>query len=101
RTAACVAAASVLAKVTRDRLMVNLHELYPDYDFAPHKGYITPGHTGALDRRGPCPEHRRGFITVSSRLLTGPGRDIVEALMDEAMLEGDVLDGSISGGDWA
>ncbi len=96
RTAACVAAASVLAKVTRDRLMVDLHEVYPDYDFATHKGYITPGHTGALDRRGPCPEHRRGFITVSSRLPADSGRDMVDAVtaLDAATL----LDGA--GGDW-
>lgn len=82
RTAACVAAASVLAKVTRDRLMVDLHEVYPDYDFATHKGYITPGHTDALDLRGPCPEHRRGFITVRSRLPEASSRDIVGVLMD-------------------
>lgn len=88
RTAACVAAASVLAKVTRDRLMVDLHEVYPHYDFATHKGYITPGHTVALDRRGPCPEHRRGFITVSSRLRADTVRDIVEARMDEDELDG-------------
>jgi len=80
RTAACVAAASVLAKVTRDRLMVDLHQIYPDYDFATHKGYITPGHTGALDLRGPCPEHRRGFITVASRLRADSGRDMVVAM---------------------
>lgn len=91
RAAACVAAASVLAKVTRDRLMVALHEVYPEYDFATHKGYITPGHTGALDRRGPCPEHRRGFITVASRLPGASGRDIVEVLaeMDPATTPND------------
>lgn len=80
RTAACVAAASVLAKVTRDRLMVDLHQVYPDYDFATHKGYITRRHTDALDLRGPCPEHRLGFITVASRLPGDSGRDMVDAL---------------------
>ena len=50
RVAACVAAASVLAKVTRDRLMVELHEQWPAYDFARHKGYITPGLGDAGDR---------------------------------------------------
>ncbi len=95
RTAACVAAASVLAKVTRDRLMVDLHEVYPDYDFATHKGYITPGHTGVLDVRGPCPEHRRGFITVSSRLGADSGRDMVDAL---TMLDAEATP-DIEGGD--
>ncbi|MGK5112178.1 MULTISPECIES: ribonuclease HII [unclassified Geodermatophilus] len=65
RVAACVAAASVLAKVTRDRIMVDLHERWPEYDFAVHKGYITEAHSAALDRHGPCPEHRMRFINVA------------------------------------
>lgn len=65
RVAACVAAASVLAKVTRDRLMVELHERYPAYDFATHKGYVTPEHQAALDAHGPCPEHRRSYVNVA------------------------------------
>jgi ribonuclease HII len=64
RVAACVAAASVLAKVTRDRIMLELHERWPEYDFAGHKGYITDVHSAALDRHGPCPEHRMRFINV-------------------------------------
>jgi ribonuclease HII len=64
RVAACVAAASVLAKVTRDRIMLDLHERWPEYDFAVHKGYITDAHSAALDRHGPCPEHRRRFVNV-------------------------------------
>lgn len=64
RVAACVAAASVIAKVTRDRLMVELHERHPEYDFATHKGYITAEHTAALERFGPCVEHRQRFINV-------------------------------------
>jgi ribonuclease HII len=64
RVAACVAAASVLAKVTRDRMMLELHERWPEYDFAGHKGYITDVHTAALDRHGPCPQHRRRFVNV-------------------------------------
>src|SRR5215213_7285548 len=81
RVAACVAAASVLAKVTRDRIMLDLHDRFPEYDFAGHKGYITDAHSAALDRHGPCPEHRRRFINVvrardayASRAfhLTGP-----------------------------
>ena len=65
RVAACVAAASVLAKVTRDRMMQELHERWPEYDFAVHKGYITDEHSAALDRHGPCPEHRTRFINVA------------------------------------
>jgi ribonuclease HII len=63
--AACVAAASVLAKVTRDRIMLDLHERWPEYDFAGHKGYITDVHSAALDRHGPCPEHRMRFVNVA------------------------------------
>lgn len=64
RAAACVAAASVLAKVTRDRIMVELHEQYPKYGFDEHKGYCTPEHTAALDLHGPCIEHRWSWINV-------------------------------------
>jgi ribonuclease HII len=63
--AACVAAASVLAKVTRDRIMLDLHERWPEYDFAGHKGYITDVHSAALERHGPCPEHRMRFVNVA------------------------------------
>lgn len=65
RVAACVAAASIIAKVTRDRIMTELHEQYPAYGFAVHKGYITPEHTTALHTHGPCPEHRLSFINVA------------------------------------
>ena len=64
RVAACISAASVIAKVTRDRIMTELHETYPEYDFATHKGYITGTHADALDRHGPCPVHRRRFVNV-------------------------------------
>jgi ribonuclease HII len=64
RVAACIAAASVIAKVTRDRLMAGLHQEYPLYDFATHKGYITATHTAALEEHGPCPVHRRRFVNV-------------------------------------
>jgi ribonuclease HII len=59
-----IAAASVIAKVTRDRLMVRVHEQYPQYNFAQHKGYSTPEHLAALDRFGPCPIHRKTFEPV-------------------------------------
>jgi ribonuclease HII len=64
RVAACVAAASVLAKVTRDRLLCELHEQWPEYDFARHKGYATPEHTAALAAHGPCPHHRFSYVNV-------------------------------------
>jgi ribonuclease HII len=56
-----IAAASVLAKVTRDRLMEEYHERWPAYGFADHKGYGTPQHFAALAEHGPCPIHRRSF----------------------------------------
>lgn len=65
RVAACIAAASVIAKVTRDRLMVELHEKWPGYDFASHKGYVTPEHQQALSRHGPSPVHRRSYVNVA------------------------------------
>jgi ribonuclease HII len=64
RVAACIAAASVIAKVTRDRIMTDLDADYPEYDFATHKGYITASHTAALEAHGPCPVHRRRFVNV-------------------------------------
>jgi ribonuclease HII len=64
RVAACVAAASVLAKVTRDRIMLDLDEQWPAYDFKTHKGYITATHTAALDEHGPSPIHRMRFVNV-------------------------------------
>ena len=68
QVAACVAAASVLAKVTRDRLMVELGEQYPEYGFADHKGYVTPEHSAALARYGPCPAHRLSYANVAAAL---------------------------------
>lgn len=59
-----IAAASVLAKVTRDRRMVEYDRFYPPYGFAQHKGYPTPDHLAALARHGPCPIHRRSFAPV-------------------------------------
>jgi ribonuclease HII len=64
RVAACIAAASVIAKVTRDRIMCELHEEFPAYDFATHKGYITEEHAAALDEHGPSPVHRMRFVNV-------------------------------------
>ena len=61
-----IAAASILAKVTRDRLMTEHHRQWPMYGFAAHKGYSTPEHLAALAQHGPCPIHRRSFAPVSS-----------------------------------
>jgi ribonuclease HII len=61
---ASVAAASIIAKVTRDRLMLEADRTFPEYGFARHKGYATPEHLAALDRWGPCPLHRRTFAGV-------------------------------------
>lgn len=69
RVAACIAAASVLAKVTRDRMMVRLHDEWPQYEFASHKGYVTPEHQTALAAHGPCPEHRRSYVNVRNAAL--------------------------------
>ncbi|MGI6162012.1 MAG: ribonuclease HII [Christensenellales bacterium] len=58
-----IAAASIIAKVTRDRIMIEYDEIYPQYGFARHKGYGTKQHTDALKIFGPCPIHRRTFIS--------------------------------------
>ncbi len=59
---ACIAAASIVAKVARDYMMVALHETFPQYGFHRHKGYATADHFAALDAFGPCPAHRRAFL---------------------------------------
>lgn len=61
---ASISAASILAKVHRDRLCLQLHEDFPAYGFAAHKGYPTPEHLAALRAHGPCPAHRRSFAPV-------------------------------------
>lgn len=63
-----IMAASILAKVTRDRAMTALHAQFPLYGFATHKGYSTPGHLAALSQHGPCPHHRRSFAPVQACL---------------------------------
>jgi ribonuclease HII len=66
QVAACVAAASVVAKVTRDRIMVELGETWPEYGFAVHKGYVTSDHSAALRRHGPCRVHRFSYTNVAA-----------------------------------
>lgn len=68
---AAIGAASILAKVTRDHLMRELHRCWPHYGFDRHKGYPTPQHLAALQELGPCPEHRRSFAPVRQALLRG------------------------------
>ncbi|NLG54247.1 MAG: ribonuclease HII [Rhodococcus sp.] len=72
--AACIAAASILAKVTRDRGMVEMDGEYPGYDFAIHKGYGTARHTSALADLGPCAEHRMSYANVMAHVkVSGVG----------------------------
>ena len=63
-----IMAASILAKVARDRAMIALHDEFPAYGFAVHKGYPTPSHLAALAAHGPCPQHRRSFAPVRKSL---------------------------------
>ena len=66
QVAHCISAASIIAKVTRDRIMRELDEQFPQYGFAKHKGYITASHTKALNAHGPCIEHRRSFSNIAA-----------------------------------
>jgi ribonuclease HII len=68
-----VAAASILAKTTRDAMMLELDAIHPGYGFARNKGYGSPAHLAALERQGPCPEHRRSFRPVAQGGLFGSG----------------------------
>ncbi|MDX9766136.1 MAG: ribonuclease HII [Ectothiorhodospiraceae bacterium] len=71
RRVAAISAASILAKVQRDRWMSELDRHHPGYGFAIHKGYPTPEHLEALDRLGPCPQHRTSFAPVRRALEAG------------------------------
>jgi ribonuclease HII len=84
QVAACVAAASVIAKVTRDALMCDLDKAIPHYGFSRHKGYSTRSHMRALDELGPSVEHRRSFVNVRGRLITGLEPD-PDALMEPGL----------------
>jgi ribonuclease HII len=74
RVAASVAAASIVAKVTRDRMMHELDERYPVYGFCRHKGYVTSEHLRALAEHGPSPVHRRSFRCVPGPVVPGTGQ---------------------------
>lgn len=68
QVAACVSAASIIAKVTRDRIMTNYDADYPAYGFADHKGYCTSSHQSRLERFGPCPIHRMSYRNVAETM---------------------------------
>jgi ribonuclease HII len=90
QVAACIAAASVIAKVTRDRMMCELHDQYPAYGFVEHKGYVTKSHQRALVEHGPCAEHRRSFVNVRA---AGQVEVIDTSDLDDQMRDnGDVRD---------
>jgi len=76
-----IMAASIIAKVTRDRYMVDLHARHPEYGFDQHKGYSTPMHLAALRTHGPCPEHRRSFAPVRQSLGLDAEEDVAAALL--------------------
>ena len=78
-----IAAASVLAKVTRDRMMVEFDRQWPQYGFAEHKGYSTEQHLAALAAHGPCPLHRQSFAPI--RPPTPPVPELFEALRPPAV----------------
>ncbi|MBV9440203.1 MAG: ribonuclease HII, partial [Candidatus Eremiobacteraeota bacterium] len=79
---ATVAAASIVAKVHRDALLVSLGERFPQYGFGEHKGYATPQHIDALRAHGPCAEHRRAFWRVRAAWDALPG--LAEHFREEA-----------------
>jgi len=110
RVAACVAAASVLAKVTRDRLMVELDGRFPDYGFAEHKGYCTDEHSAALSRHGPCIEHRFSYVNVAAvsgrgnrpprarrprAVIVPPSSGAPDSPADEALMLWSVAEGTV------
>ena len=86
-----IAAASVVAKVTRDRTMERLDKLYPGYGFASHKGYGTRQHRQALHSLGVCPIHRRSFAPVR-RVLEGRAPEETEELWQAQLIEGQLED---------
>ncbi len=69
KKSAVIASASIIAKVTRDRIMKHYHEAYPNYGFGRHKGYATKEHLEALKKFGPCPIHRKNFSPVRDLML--------------------------------
>ncbi len=73
-TVPAISAASIIAKVARDALLLELHDRYPAYGFDRHAGYPTPTHLAALEKHGPCPEHRRSFAPVARSIQAQSAR---------------------------
>jgi ribonuclease HII len=92
RVAACISAASVIAKVTRDRLMTQMHDQWPEYDFATHKGYITDEHSEALTAHGPCPIHRMRFVNVRRAAGICDAETELDRISLEPQLELDLME---------
>ena len=88
QVAACVAAASVIAKVTRDRIMCELSESFPEYGFEEHKGYSTPEHSAALEAHGACPQHRFSYVNVAAVAGVRRRRGTVSVASDEWLMIG-------------
>ena len=86
QVAACVAAASVIAKVTRDRIMCELSESFPEYGFEEHKGYSTPEHLAALEAHGACPQHRFSYVNVAAVAGAHRRRGTVSVASDDEWL---------------
>ena len=93
-----IAAASVVAKVHRDRLMRELDFIHPGYGLASHKGYATPEHRRSLRELGPCPLHRRSFAPVRA-LVTGEPEPTSGLLFEEALDDDPILDDALLGPD--
>jgi ribonuclease HII len=89
RVAASVAAASIVAKVTRDRMMRELDERYPLYGFGRHKGYVTVEHLQALAEFGPCAEHRRSFRCVPGTVSGSAAEAVAEIVAGTEQVEGE------------
>jgi ribonuclease HII len=85
RVSATVAAASIIAKVTRDRLMRALADDHPAYGFEIHKGYVTPGHLQALDAHGPCSQHRFSYAPVARAVQESSERARTDLLVSGTM----------------
>jgi ribonuclease HII len=90
RVSASIAAASVVAKVTRDRIMTGLHEQFPAYDFATHKGYVTAVHQAALEQHGPCPEHRFSYVNVAR--VSGRAGHAVAEVVEAVVVDAELVD---------
>jgi ribonuclease HII len=86
---ASIAAASIIAKVERDRMMRQLDPLYPQYGLASHKGYSTPQHIASLRQHGPSPLHRQSFAPVWNSNGRAP-QELLEFMNEEAEIDGEV-----------